>query len=77
MMTKSKIRPVQSGSLSNSISAIESLPGQLSLFHEAAPLKMDPAEIEITARQRRELFYTGKDLPGAKEREQVILWDVP
>jgi len=38
---------------------------------------LDPAEIEITARQRRELFYTGKDLPGAKEREQVILWDVP
>ena len=77
MMTKSKIRPVQSGSLSNSISAIESLPGQLPLFHEEAPLKLDRAEIEITARQRRELFYTGKDLPGAKETGQVILWDVP
>jgi|GEM_PF-5088072 len=26
--------------------------------------------------RRGELFYTGKDLPGAHETDQVILWDL-
>ena len=76
-MTDSKYQAAQVENWGESAKTLESLPGQLSPFHEKAPLELDRAEIEMTARQRRELFYTGKDLPGAKEREQVILWDVP
>ncbi|TWU28621.1 hypothetical protein [Bythopirellula polymerisocia] len=43
------------------------LPGQRSLF---------PEDLEFEIDSGTELFYTGKDLPGAKETSQVILWDV-
>ncbi|QEG35110.1 hypothetical protein [Bythopirellula goksoeyrii] len=46
------------------------LPGQRSLFC------VEPVPEVVSAESTPELFYTGKDLPGAKEREQVILWDV-
>ena len=52
-----------------------SLPGQLPLFgDEGGPVQILTAE-EI-ANGQAELFYTGKDLPGAVETDQVILWDV-
>ena len=50
------------------------LPGQRSLFAEDGLLNM--ASEEPAANQHGELFYTGRDLPGAKETLQAIMWDV-
>ncbi len=52
----------------------ESLPGQRPRFPED-DLKNSPSE-ESAENLHGELFYTGRDLPGAKERLQAILWDV-
>jgi predicted patatin/cPLA2 family phospholipase len=76
-MTNSQYLPAQVKAWDKISQTFESLPGQLSLFHEAAPLKPDSAEMEMNAGELGELFYTGRDLPGAKESDQVILWDVP
>ncbi len=54
----------------------KSLPGQQLLFAEDVPQSIEPAEEQAIAEQCGELFYTGKDLPGANETLQVILWDV-
>jgi hypothetical protein len=52
----------------------ESLPGQKQLFSER---ESGPTIAGLFGRaQRRELFETGKDLPGAAETDQSILWDV-
>lgn len=52
----------------------DSLPGQRELFaeweHNASA--QDPSY----SCGRCELFDTGKDLPGAAERDQAIFWDV-
>lgn len=52
----------------------ESLPGQRELFAEweYEPSTHDPS----CSSGRCELFDTGKDLPGAAERDQAIFWDV-
>ena len=52
----------------------ESLPGQQELFSE---WEKDPATHNCSfSTPRCELFETGKDLPGAAERDQAIFWDV-
>jgi hypothetical protein len=52
----------------------ESLPGQKQLFWErAGELNSD---VLVGTTPGRELFETGKDLPGAAERDQAILWDL-
>jgi hypothetical protein len=52
----------------------ESLPGQRPLFTEDDQLN---TFAEKSAENLNgELFNTGKDLPGAKETLQAILWDV-
>jgi hypothetical protein len=76
-MTNSQNPPLQVKNWDKAAPTLKSLPAQLSLFHDAGPLALDRAEIERDATERGELFYTGKDLPGANERDQVILWDVP
>ena len=52
----------------------ESLPGQRSLFAEDDQRNISSEE--SAANLDRELFYTGRDLPGAKEILQTILWDI-
>jgi hypothetical protein len=52
----------------------ESLPGQKQLFSERACDLNSDALVGTTP--GRELFDTGKDLPGAAERDQAILWDL-
>ncbi len=54
-----------------------SLPGQQSLFTESLSAPLAPEDFTSLPKQRSELFYTGKDLPGASETDQVLLWDVP
>lgn len=52
----------------------ESLPGQKQLFSEReGDLNSDTL---VCTKPCRELFDTGKDLPGAEERDQAILWDL-
>ncbi len=51
----------------------EYLPGQRTLFVED---DLRNASLEELAANHGELFYTGRDLPGAKETLQAILWDV-
>ena len=52
----------------------ESLPGQQELFSE---WENGPSvQNRNCPTQRCELFETGKDLPGAMERDQTIFWDV-
>ena len=55
-------------------SQYESLPGQKQLFSERAGNLNSDALVSTTA--GCELFDTGKDLPGAAERDQAILWDL-
>ena len=52
----------------------ESLPGQKQLFSEREGDLNSNTLIGTTP--GRELFDTGKDLPGATERDQAILWDL-
>ena len=47
----------------------ESLPGQMDLFGEERG-------IETESESLGELFETGRDLPGARERDQQIIWDI-
>ena len=55
-------------------SQYESLPGQKQLFSEReGDLNSDTL---VCVRSCRELFDTGKDLPGAEERDQALLWDL-
>jgi hypothetical protein len=71
-MTESSYRPVQIDSLGIKGPTPKYLPGQCSLFSEEPLFEIVSAEAEAVT----ELFYTGKDLPGAHETNQVILWDV-
>jgi hypothetical protein len=52
----------------------ESLPGQKQLFSERVG-DLNSATLVGTT-PCRELFDTGKDLPGAAETDQVLLWDL-
>ena len=52
----------------------ESLPGQRQLFSEREGNPTTDTR-DRTARCR-ELFETGRDLPGAAETDQVLIWDV-
>jgi hypothetical protein len=54
----------------------ESLPGQQPLFAEHEWSCNSAIGAPFLAFARRELFDTGKDLPGADERDQAILWDL-
>lgn len=51
-----------------------SLPGQKQLFSYPENLATHVADVRNES--RRELFNTGRDLPGAHETAQAILWDV-
>ena len=53
-----------------------SLPGQQMLFDQQLCSSLRDEELEAITKKRSELFYTGKDLPGATETSQAILWDV-
>ena len=64
-MAESPSRPFQIDGRDEKMPSPKYLPGQRSLF-----------EAEAAVEPRGELFYTGKDLPGAGETNQVILWDV-
>lgn len=75
-MAKSACRPSQLEGWDRRRPTLESLPGQRPLFREELPVPILQEEAADAARRRRELFYTGKDLPGARETAQVILWDV-
>ena len=48
---------------------IKSLPGQLELFGNAD-------DGSCLSAFHGELFETGRDLPGAAERRQRIIWDI-
>ena len=69
-MTESSYRFVQIDSLDIKGPTPKYLPGQCSLFSE------EPLFEIVSAGAVSELFYTGKDLPGAHETNQVILWDI-
>lgn len=69
-MTDSHSRPVQKDNRRMGKPTPKYLPGQRSLFCEEPAPEVDSAEATT------ELFYTGRDLPGGKETEQAILWDV-
>ena len=55
-------------------SKYESLPGQQQLFSEREG--DSNSDTVVCTTPCRELFDTGKDLPGAEERDQAILWDL-
>lgn len=55
-------------------SQYESLPVQQQLFSEREGDSNSDTLACVTP--CRELFDTGKDLPGAEERDQAILWDL-
>ena len=57
-----------------SLPQYESLPGQQQLFSEREGNPTSDAQ-PGTARCH-ELFETGRDLPGAAETDQALLWDV-
>ena len=67
-------------SLSNSEKLLraqyQSLPGQRPLFSEQEEDCGSTFSGRNHLHWRRELFDTGKDLPGAEERDQAILWDL-
>ena len=71
-MTESRSMPAQLCGLDNKSPTPKYLPGQRSLFSEELASEIVSAEVEAVA----ELFYTGQDLPGAHESDQIILWDV-
>ena len=54
------------------------LPGQCLLFPDGPEGEKSPDtdRNRTAAEAGGELFYTGKDLPGAAETDQVILWDL-
>ena len=47
----------------------ESLPGQMELFSDEDEAACSPVSFG-------DLFDTGRDLPGARERGQKIIWDL-
>ena len=57
----------------------EPLAGQQSLFDLQTLMPIVQACGADTAQpgDQRELFESGRDLPGASERDQRIIWDVP
>jgi hypothetical protein len=60
---------VHSAGLDRLPTRYESLPGQMELFGDG----------DDEARQTDpfgDLFETGRDLPGARERKQTIIWDL-
>lgn len=54
------------------------LPGQQSLFDLQTPMPIVEACSADTAHpeDQLDLFESGRDLPGASERDQRIIWDV-
>ncbi|REJ90657.1 MAG: hypothetical protein DWQ35_15760 [Planctomycetota bacterium] len=56
----------------------EPLPGQMSLFDvdTLEPSQQEDSEEIFGLVGDPELFETGRDLPGAAERSQRILWEV-
>ncbi len=57
----------------------EPLAGQQSLFDHQTLRPLVQACGTDTAQpgDQRDLFESGRDLPGASERDQCIIWDVP
>jgi hypothetical protein len=74
MMNTLKKQAINSNGRENLFPYHESLPGQQPLFAEG-DLQNTPSE-EPATNLHGELFYTGRDLPGAKETLQAILWDI-
>jgi len=75
-MTESSYRPAQINVLDKGVPMPKYLPGQRSLFAEEPAFEVVSTKAESLAGPSGELFYTGKDLPGKHETDQVILWDV-
>ena len=73
-MNALKKHPICSSDREKPSPRYEFLPGQQQLFAEDDLLNV--ASEESAANQHGELFYTGRDLPGAKETIQAILWDM-
>jgi hypothetical protein len=74
MMNTLKKQAIYSNDRENLFPFHKSLPGQRPLFTEDDQLN---TFAEKSAENLNgELFNTGKDLPGAKETLQAILWDV-
>jgi hypothetical protein len=71
-MTESPHRPIEIDGLDKGVPTPKYLPGQRFLFSEEPTFEIVSAEAEAVA----ELFCTGRDLPGANETNQVIIWDV-
>ena len=73
-MNDLKKQATYSNGRENRLPCHKSLPGQRLLFTDDDLL--NGASEELAENQHRELFYTGRDLPGAKETLQAILWDI-
>jgi hypothetical protein len=56
----------------------EPLPGQQCLFdlQTLMPIVQAPGADKAQPNDQRDLFESGRDLPGASERDQRIIWDV-
>ena len=55
----------------------QSLAGQQNFFDEhGEEARSDPILVSFPCGDSFELFETGRDLPGAKETDQSIFWDV-
>ena len=74
MMNTLKKQAIYSNDHGNLFPYHESLPGQRPLF--AGDDLLNTSAEESAENLNGELFNTGKDLPGAKETLQAILWDV-
>ena len=57
----------------------EPLAGQQSLFdlQTLMPIVQACGADTVEPGDQRDLFESGRDLPGASERDQCIIWDVP
>jgi hypothetical protein len=57
----------------------ESLAGQQNLFDLQTLMPIVPAcgADTVQPSDQRDLFESGRDLPGTSERDQRIIWDVP
>jgi hypothetical protein len=74
MMNTLKKQAIYSNDRENLFPFHKSLPGQRPLFTEDDQLNI--SSNEPTANLPGELFNTGRDLSGAKESLQAILWDI-
>ena len=57
------------------IRQVPSLPGQMSIFDVISDIR-DSENVTPTTAMHPELFDTGRDLPGAGETRQRLIWDV-